>query len=221
MRTRRVAILIAMRVALLGAFVAAAALSASPIEAQRRRPAVAPVTIELQLECPYQLGMGAATRRSFCDIQTGTDPEKGAIVRLPARQGVATLMFDLHNRHTYSEQLTESGRGYRRATATIGVLTMDGNLLTRALVMTEFRKATDLFDRIEAGPGLSGVKAVAPIGAEPIAVEIPEKIEAVSLLGEKLVVVRSDVTETIVTPDRPVASVSNLRIEYRPRSRRR
>ena len=179
------------------------------------------ITEPAAIACPTLLGEGVATKRSFCDIYTGTDPAAGAIVKLPARRGAATLTFDLHNRHMYSATLVESGRGYARATATIGVLTMEGELLSRAVVMSEFRRADDLLDRIAAGPGTTEVKAVAPIGAEPITLEIPEKIEAVSLLGEKLVVVREGGTETVVAPNRPVATVSNVRLEYRPAGRRR
>ena len=86
-------------------------------------------------------------------------------MRLPPHRGPATLSFDLHNRHMYSAELVDSGRGYTRATATIGVLAMDKKLLARAVVQTEFRRAADLLDRVAAGAGMAGVKAVAPIGA--------------------------------------------------------
>ncbi len=42
---------------------------------------------------------------------------------------------------------------------------MDKKLLARAVVQTEFRRAVDLFDRVAAGAGMAGVKAVAPIGS--------------------------------------------------------
>ncbi|MBK5296378.1 MAG: hypothetical protein JJE40_04405 [Vicinamibacteria bacterium] len=162
-----------------------------------------------------------ATRRAFCSIQADTDPLAGAIVRLPPHRGPATLTFDLHNRHVYSAELTDSGRGYTRATATIGVLAMDGTLLTRAVVRTEFRRAADLLDRIAAGAGMAGVRAVAPIGSEPISVEVAEGVDAVSILGEKVVVVRIGTTETISGASRPIAVVSNVRVQYRPAPKRR
>ena len=87
----------------------------------------------------------------------------------------------------YSAELVDSGRGFTRATATIGVLAMNKTLLTRAVVQTEFRRAADLFDRVTAGAGMAGVKAIAPIGIEPVTLEIAEGINAVSILGEKLV----------------------------------
>ena len=195
-------------------------------QTRRRRPAPKPapkpVTVAAAIECTHVLGDGVTTKRTFCDIMTGTDPAGGTIIRLPARQGAATLTFDLHNRHMYSAELVEQGRGYVRATATIGVLAMDKTLIQRAVIMTEFRKAADLFDRIGAGPGATGVKAVAPIGDEVITVEIPDaKLDAVSLLGEKLVSVRADATETIANPGRAVALVSNARLKYTPRPKKR
>ncbi len=162
--------------------------------------------------------MGVATARSFCDVEAGGEPLGGAIVQLPPRRGRATLSFDLHNRHMYSAELVDSGRGYTRATATIGVLTMEGAVLARAVVQTEFRKAADLLDRIAAGPGQAGVKAVAPIGTEPVSVEIAEGVDAVRILGEKVVIVRADGAETIAGGGRPIAVVSNVRVQYRPRT---
>lgn len=142
-------------------------------------------------------------------------------MRLPPHRGPATLTFDLHNRQMYSAELVDSGRGYTRATATIGVLAMDGTLLGRAVIQTEFRRAGDLLDRVAAGGGLPGVKAVAPVGSEPVVIEIPADVDAVSLLGEKVVVVRADGTETIGGAGRPIAVVSNVKLQYRPAPKRR
>jgi hypothetical protein len=169
-----------------------------------------------KLECPHVLGTGVATSRSFCDVLTGADPLGGAVVKLPPHKGTATLTFDLHNRHMYSADLVASGRAYTRATATIGVLTMDKTLLTRAIVQTEFRKVDDLFDRVEVGGGGTGVKAVAPIGRETVVIDVPEKLDAVSILGEKLAVTRGDGSETVTGGGRPIAVVSNVRLDYRP-----
>ena len=194
-----------------------ALLSGADAQPRRRTPAAPAAKDEaVALACPHELGQGVATQRAFCDIQADTDPLAGAIVRLPPHRGPATLTFDLHNRHMYSAELVESGRGYTRATATIGILAMDKTLLTRAVVQTEFRRPADLFDRIAAGAGMAGVKAVAPIGSEPVSVEIAESIDAVSILGEKLVIVRTDATETISGASRPIAVVSNVRLQYRP-----
>ena len=192
----------------------------------RKRPAArqataATTTVEPVVECPNVLGQGVATGRAFCDVLIGNDPIAGVIVRIPPHRGVATLSFDLHNRHIYSAGLVESGRGYTRATATIGALGMDGSLLSRAVVQSEFRTAANLFDRVAAGAGVAGVKAVAPLGLEPVIVEIPESAAAVSLLGEKLVAVRADGTETVVGPGRPIAVISNVKLQYRPAPARR
>ena len=182
--------------------------------ARQTRPAL--TTVDAAVECPSLLGVGVATGRSFCDLLAGTDPVAGAIVRLPPHRGTATLTFDLHNRHVYSAELVKSGRGYRRTTATIGVLAMDGTLLERAVVQTEFRAAGDLLDRVAVGGGQPGVKAVAPIGSEPVVIEVPANVDAVSLLGEKVVVVRADGAETIGGAGRPIAVVSNVKLQYQP-----
>jgi len=172
------------------------------------------------MTCPSLLGVGVKTKLSFCEVNTGRDPANGIIVKFPPHRGPVTLTFNLHNRHLYSEEQVKAKRAFARYTATIGVLALDNTLISRAVVQSEFRTAADLFDRVGGGAG-GGVKAVAPTGSEPISVTIPEEEEAVSLLGEKLTVERLDDsnkfdTRTYMQPDRPIADISNVMIEYRP-----
>jgi hypothetical protein len=152
----------------------------------------------------------------FCDVLTGRDPAEGIIIPIPRHTGPVILTFDLHNRHTYSEELIKTNRAYRQYTATIGVLTMNNDLLTRAVVQNEFRTATDLIDRVSGGAGPGGVKAVAPTGSEPISVTIPEDQDSVSILGEKLLAIRPDGRDDFIAPGRPIAIISNVMLQFRP-----
>jgi len=197
------------------------ALTLAPVvhaqRATRRPPPPPPPTkIAPEMTCPASLGAGVMTKVMYCDVMTGRDQAGGIIIKLPPHKGPVTLTFDLHNRHTYSEEQTKANRAYARYTATVGVLTMDNTLISRAVVQSEFRKASDLVDRIGGGAGPGGVKAVAPTGTEPITISIPEAEEAVSILGEKLTVDRIDGSATYSSPGRPIALVSNVMIEYRP-----
>lgn len=189
-----------------------------------RRPAVRPAALKTEpapMQCPSVLGMGLATKRTYCDVLTGSTPADGIVIKLPPHTGDVTLTFDLHNRHTYSEELVRANRGFRRYTATIGVLTEDNTLVSRAIIQSEFRSERDLVERIGGGAGPSGEKAVAPTGAEPIRITIPAAEQSVSILGEKLSVLRLDGTDNFSAPGRPVAVVSNVTIEYRPAPARR
>jgi hypothetical protein len=201
---------------LVALFVAAGAVTGLALQrapATRTEPAV--------FECRSLLGEGVTTKRSFCDVLTGRDPAEGIVIDLPPHTGPLTLTFDLHNRHTFSEDLIRTGRAYRHYTATIGALTADNTLLSRAVVQNEFRTAKDLVDRVSGGAGPGGVKAVAPTGSEFITITIGADEETVSLLGEKLVVVREDGTDTFSAPGRPIAVISNVMVEYRPGPARR
>jgi hypothetical protein len=198
-----------------------ALLAASPLEAQSGRsrkpaPPPPPVTMPADMTCPTPLGQGVQSKRAFCDVLSGREPSEGIIVRLPPHRGPATLRFDLHNRQTYSEEQVKANRAYARYTATVGVLTMDNTLITRAVVESEFRTARDLVDRIAGGAGPGGVKAVAPTGTEPIVVMIPEAETQVSILGEKVTVDRLEGNATYTSPGRPIAVISNVTVEYQP-----
>jgi hypothetical protein len=210
-----------MRSAIAGLVVVAIA---APAFAQSRKPArkAAPAPaatmkkVVPELTCPAPLGVGVRSKLAFCEILAGRDPAAGMVIQIPPHKGPATLTFDLHNLHTYSEEQVKAHRAYARYTATIGALTMDNTLITRAVVQSEFRSAADLVDRVGGGAGPAGVKAVAPTGREPITVTVPEGELAVSLLGEKLAVERIDGPATYTQPGRPIAVVSNVMLEYRP-----
>ena len=202
-----------------------AVLLAAPVAAQTPRkaparkpaaPAVPPQKEAPEVVCPTPLGTGVTTKLAFCDVMSGRDPAAGVIVRFPDHKGPVTLTFDLHNRHTYSEEQVKANRAFARYTATVGVLTMDNTLISRAVVENEFRKVTDFVDRVGGGAGPAGIKAVAPTGTESISIVIPEDESQVSILGEKLTVERRDGTATNSSAGRPIAVISNVMIEYRP-----
>lgn len=191
-------------------------------QGQRRRPTTRkpPPPPPLQTEpadvrCPETLGKGVKTGAVFCFVLAGRDPAQGVLVAVPPHTGAATLLFDIHNRHTYSDEDIRAGRGFAKYTAVIGILTLKGELLSRGAVQSEFRTARDLYDRVSGGAGPGGVKAVAPLGREEVSVPIPAGVDEVSLLGEVLDATTAAGRET-ATPGRTVAIISNVRVEYRP-----
>lgn len=215
------------RPAALAAVALAAALAAPAVpSAQARRgstparqAATATRTEPAKFTCPNVLGDGVRTGRTYCDVTIGRAAEQGIIIPLPPHTGPVTLIFDLHNRHTYSEELAKTSRGYRRYTATIGVMALDNTLLSRFVVHNEVRAAADLFDRIAGGAGAGGVKAVAPTGIESVRLSIDAAETSVSILGEKLTEDRVDagpISDTFTAEGRPVAVISNVMLEYRP-----
>ena len=178
-----------------------------------RKATVAPA----EMTCPSPLGTGIKTKREYCDVLTGRDPKAGIIIKVPPHRGAVTLRFNLHNRHTYSEEEVRMKRAFASYIAGIGVLTLDNTLLTRAAIASEFRRADDLLERISGGAGPGGVKAVAPVGVEAITLELDPALNEVSILGEKLSVLRADgQTANYAAPGRPIAIISDVTLEYMP-----
>jgi hypothetical protein len=199
---------------------AVAPLASAQARGRTQKPAAKPAASATKTEpaavtCPDPLGKGMTTGAQYCFVPAGTAAEQGVLVKLPPRTGKATLIFDLHNHHTYSEQMVKEGRAFARYTAGIGVLTMKMDLIARAAVAGEFRTVEDLYERIGGGAGPTGARAVAPLGRERVYITIPAGIDQVSLLGEVLDARTAAGRET-ATPGRPVALVSNIQIEYRP-----
>ena len=201
--------------------VAAASAAVTAQSAPARRPAARPVPLgppiheTPQVSCPAPLGSGVSSKQAFCDVLIGRDPAAGILITIPPHRGEVTLTFNLHNRHTFSEeQMKDPRAAYARYTASVGALTQDNTLISRAVVQNEFRSASDLIDRIGGGAGPGGLKAVAPTGQESITLTIPEAENQVSILGEKLTVERAEGTATFTSAGRPIAIISNVMIEY-------
>jgi len=201
----------------------ALAMPVSSSRLMKTKPCAVPgrcrqITEPAMVECPVMLGEGVRDGVSYCDVVIGRDPLSGIMIKFPPHQGPVTLTFNLHNRHTYSEEQIKTNRAYHRYTASIGVLALDNTLLSRFYVQNEFRTPADLVDRIRGGSGPGGLKAVAPTGTEPITIVVTEDDakDGVSILGEKLSVVRVDGADTFTAPGRPIAVISNVMLEYRP-----
>ena len=171
----------------------------------------------VEVRCPSVLGVGIVTQIPFCDIEVQRDPALGILVVLPRRGGEATLSFNLHNRHTYSGQAARSGGAYAQYVASIAVATLEGEVVARGAVLSEFRSAADLVDRIGGGAGPLGIKAIAPLGSERVFVTLPAGLDQVSIVGQSLEVVRSDSRDTFRSVGRPIAVLSDALVSYRPR----
>jgi hypothetical protein len=213
---RRVLLLLLLSLGVASAQADAQSRSKTPPKTTAKKPAPkpAPKTEPADVTCREQLGTGLRTKASFCFVLAGREPADGVIVAIPPHTQ-ATLTFNLHNRHTYSEEEVRAGRGFAKYTAVIGVLSMTGELLGRGAVQTEFRTAKDLYDRIGGGAGPGGTKAVAPLGDEQVSITIPPNVDQVSLLGEVLEATTAAGRE-VATPGRPVAVVSNVQVTYVP-----
>ena len=167
--------------------------------------------------CPEVLGIGVTNDVPYCDVLVQVEPDLGIRVVLPPRRGESTLSFNLHNRHTYSQQEEAEGRAYAQYLAAIAIATMEGEIIGRGVVLSEFREATDLVNRVSGGAGASGLKAVAPTGLERISLTVPEDLDELIIVGQSLEIVRIDRRDMVTALGRPVAVLSDATIEYRPR----
>src|SRR5262245_5920158 len=80
------------------------AASAQTRRAPRPVPLGPPIMEAADLSCPAPLGSGVNSKQTFCDVLIGRDPAAGILVTIPPHRGEVKLTFDLHNRHTFSEE---------------------------------------------------------------------------------------------------------------------
>lgn len=167
--------------------------------------------------CYSDLGTGVKSRRRFCDVIIASTARESVSIALPARTGPATLLFDLHNRFTVPPASADTAQSFARHTAVIAVIRATGEVIERAAVSREFRSTLDVFDRI-AGPGRGAApRVVAPGHAQPVRLEIPAGVTAIGIVGTRLEEWRATGRGSFDNPMRPIAMVSNLRLEFTPR----
>ena len=168
-------------------------------------------------ECAAPLGAGLKTKRAFCDVLIATAPGDSISIAIPSHTGSPTLRFDLHNRFTVPAIVVPGALTFARHEAIVSVVRPTGAVISKAAVVREFRALADLFDQIGGGANPGGVKAVAPGQGEVVRVTVPTGLTSVGIVGTRLAVLMRTNQEVFDTPGRPVAIVSNVRLEYRPR----
>ena len=167
--------------------------------------------------CASDLGTGVKTKRRFCDVVIASTARESVSIAIPPHAGSAGLMFDLHNRFTVPPTGADPAQSFTRHTAVVAVVKPTGELIERAAVSREYRTISDLFDRIGGAARGSSPKVVAPGQAQAIRVEIPAGVTAVGIVGTRLEEWRATGRGAFDNPNKPIAMVSNLRIEYVPR----
>jgi hypothetical protein len=167
-----------------------------------------------EFRCPSVLGVGVDTGQIYCDVLIGAEVADGIIVVIPAHEGPAVVTFTLHARHTYSETEVARGQGYARYLVSTVVATTEV-VLSRPMVLAEFRSEADLTDRVGGGAGPGGVKAVAPVAGEGIRITVPADVTEISIVGIELDVLRREGREVFSSPGRPIAVMSDVQVEYR------
>jgi hypothetical protein len=192
----------------------AAAAPAADQRSTGRGTVTRPVTAAT---CASDLGLGVKSRRRFCDIIIASTPRESVLITLPPRTGVATILFDLHNRFTVPPAGTDPAQAFTRNTAVIAIIRSTGEVIERAAVSREYRSTADLFDRI-AGPGRgSPPRVVAPGQPQDVRVDIPAGVTSIGIVGTRLEEWRLSGRGTFDNPNKPIAMMSNLRVEFRPK----
>ena len=198
------------------AAIALCALGMTSLSAQR----AAGTRVTTSKTCAASLGTGLKSKREFCDVIIAKVPKDSVAIAIPAHTGPATLMFDLHNRFMLPVVAAVPALTYARHEAIVTVVKSTGEVINRAAVVREFRLVSDLFDQITGGSRPGGVKAVAPGPAEPIRFIIPAGVNAIGIVGSRLqTLTRAGGDEVFENPGRPVAIVSNVRVEFTPAAR--
>lgn len=196
------------------ALVAAVSVAAPAGGAATRRQ----TRLSTEVRCAAELGTGEQTRRRFCDVVIAPLGSQSVIMPIPPHAGETMLLMDLHNRFTVPAGGTSPAEAFERHVAVVALVRPTGEVIDRAAVGREFRTVQDLFDRVAGGGRQGGVKGVAPGPPEAVRMTIPEDVNAVGIVGVRLELLTSSIDDAYDAPGRPIAIVSNLRIEYTPRS---
>jgi hypothetical protein len=207
-----------LRAAVIGVGLAGSLATLAAAGADQRKTPPPARRLVTEATCASALGAGLTSRRDYCDVLITKSGQDSVFVSIPPHTGTATLMFDLHNRFTVPASGTPAAEWFMRATALVAVVRPTGQVLERFAVHGEFRSTKDLFDRIGGGAPPGGLKVVAPGLAEPVRAVVPANLNGVGIVGLRLEYATfAEPSGVADTPGRPIAIVSNVRVEYTPR----
>ncbi len=197
---------------------AMATLNAAQTKPAPTKPAQAKPALRStqDVTCVADLGPGIESKRRFCDVLIAKTAAESILLRIPPHSGPATLTFDLHNRFDLPLVTVPAANSYARHDALVSVIRSSGEVLGRATVMKEYRNPQDLFDRIAGGGRPGGVKAIAPGPPDSWRFIVPAGVAAVGIVGGRLRVITAAADGVTEAPGRPVAIVSNVRVDYTP-----
>jgi hypothetical protein len=167
--------------------------------------------------CAAELGTGTASRRRFCDVVVASVAAESVSVVIPPHSGPATLLFDLHNRFTVDPAPADMALAFMRHAAVVAVIRQTGDIIERMAVTRDYRSPKDLFDRISGAARGAPPKAIAPGAPQAMRVTIPAGVGAIGIVGARLEEWRAAGRAAFDSPGRPIAIVSNVRVEYTPR----
>lgn len=193
------------------------AASAAVAGAQQKPPAKPERHTSTAFTCAADLGAGVASRRRFCDVIVASVAADSVSVAIPPHTGTATLAFDLHNRFMVSAGPADPALAFTRHIAVVAVIRQTGDVIGRAAVERDYRTPNDLFDRIAGVARGSAPKGVAPGAPMPNQVTIPAGVNLVGIVGTRLEEWRPTGRGAFDNPGRPIAIVSNVRVDYIPR----
>jgi hypothetical protein len=122
------------------AFAALCAMSAVVFAAPDQ--ARSPTKVATTFTCAAELGIGAASKRRFCDVIVATKAADSIAVSIPAHAGAATLLFDLHPRIDVPAEDADPTQAFARHSAVVAGPS-DRCVIDKGIVVKEFRTATD------------------------------------------------------------------------------
>ena len=200
-------------------FACALLASAVLVAAPQQKPAARPPAkrVSTTFTCAADLGVGVSSRRRFCDVIVAWVAADSVSIVIPPHTGASTLAFDLHNRFSVPAAPRDSATAFVRQVAVVAVIRQTGEVLGRGAVQRDYRSPKDLFDRI-AGTGRGAApKGDAPGAPMAVQVAIPAGVNAIGIVGTRLEEWRASGRGAFDSPGRPIAIVSNVRVEYTPR----
>jgi hypothetical protein len=194
---------------------AVATLAASDQRSSRGATTAAkPLAVERRAACAFPLGEGVKQKRAFCDVIISPTGAGSVSMDIPAHTGASTLYFDLHPRFEVSQPDGNPMTLYQRHRPVVAVVGPTGDVIDRAATEGEYRSIADLFDRLP-GQKPGEFKVVGPGAPTTVKIAIPASVSSVGIVGLRVEIANRFQQQSYPEPNRPVAIVSNWRIEYR------
>jgi hypothetical protein len=168
---------------------------------------------EVRAEASRLFAKGHTSGRNYYDVIVTRQPNSGIPIKLDYTRTNTTFSFDLHHRLSLGPDFVYPAT----ITTTVEVLS-GGTVSLGAFTLIDTVKEGDVFEETLDRVSSSEVdRYVTPFGKKTVTMKLASGSQAISIVGQSVIVTRGTRTTRIETPGQRIAIVSNFKFtEDRP-----
>jgi len=170
------------------------------------------IAFEIRAKQSLLMGKGAVSGRPYYDVVVTTQPTAGVAFKLPYTKKGGKFSFDLHHRIAMTDDF-----GLPAEVTTVVEIVSGGTTSIGVYTIADKINPGDKFEEAINKTSTAEIdKYVTPLSRKTVTLDIRPGPQAISIVGQMLIISRGTTTTRIDTPGTRIAAVSNFKFQEAP-----